>query len=426
MTQPVVNVVRNAGVEPHTASAVINLTGPGLEHDLTPMTPFSSIEMRLGMMTNKSLSSLPKPMMWNPRSGCDTVARKWLKSLLDYCDLLNWQVPLVMSHFMEGTAVDWWTQLIKQCDRDRITMSVSLLTTKFFAQYATSLISEKNQARLKLFNNKISMSIHPDYLQYELAFQACMLDCEDLSMPDQIMWFCKGLTPVLHMAVGMQPITNKEWPHISPLMEFTRGYVARSLVFTTPPFSAPTLNFHRADNSASPVVQPFDNTGGWTQKQKKNRNTDEEPQPVVKKQAVVKKGAGEKGGKAGGSDDIAAPRYLSSGAVNPDWADENMALERLTKICQVFSEGGGYMHTEKIPMAKITVICMRADGVCPRSHVWGHMDKSAKGGTVCTAPGIAHDWPQGTYTKNGKGGKHWPSMLGKLVGVAWDTSKGKK
>ena len=374
--------------------------------------------MRQGGMNNKSLSSLPKPILWNPKSGCDSLAKKWLKSLIDYCDLLNWPLPTIFGHFMEGTAVEWWTPLVKRCDIDLVSLNVDLISKKILAQYATGLISGKNLARMKLFNNQVSMATHPDYLQFELAFQACMLDCEDLSMSDQIMWFCKGLTPALHIVVGMQPITNKEWEHITPLMEFTRGHVARTKTFSSPSSLTPALNFHRADTSPAPSSQPFEKAS-WTKVAGKDRRPVQEQQGNKKKQAVNKPGAGESSGKGGGAGDQSEAQFLANGALNPKWVSDTQVNDRLSKICQEYSEDMGYRHASSIPRAKITVIRMRADGACPRCHVWGHVDVDVKGKTICTAPSIVADWPLGGYTRNGKGGLNWPAPLGKMVGLAW-------
>ena len=105
--------------------AVINLAGPDIACALIKHNVFNCIEVPNSQSTNKSLSSLPKPAVWDPNNVKQLPdAKQWIKTLIDYCNLLNWPLPAIMAHFLAGSAAVWWTQLVKQHDKDQITITV--------------------------------------------------------------------------------------------------------------------------------------------------------------------------------------------------------------------------------------------------------------------------------------------------------------
>ena len=94
-------------------------------------------------------------------------------------------------------------------------------------QYNTSMQSDSEIARAKLFRHEITMAHFPNYYAYELAFASVIQDCDDLSMLDQLAWLFMGMTPELHIAVCKQPVTNQPWHTLEAAQAYTRGHILR-------------------------------------------------------------------------------------------------------------------------------------------------------------------------------------------------------
>ena len=170
--------------------------------------------------------------------------KKWISIFANHCYLYgDWHLPSVLPYFLKGSAIDWYENLVHACQLKSESMSSQWVQEMFLQQYNTSMQTDSEIARAKLFKHEITMIHYPNCCSYELAFASVVQECDNLSMEDQLAWFFNGMTHDLHVAICKQPVTNQPWPTLASAQAFTRGHILR---YPTVLYTLANFGFHSA------------------------------------------------------------------------------------------------------------------------------------------------------------------------------------
>ena len=367
----------------------------------------SSMFPLTGFKASKSLAGLPKFTPWDPDRADQVVGPKaWMLRFTQYCFLQgNWHLPAYLPYFLKGSAVTWYDQLVRQFDlTPDLELTAEIVELKFLQQYHTSLLTDAEIARAKLYSKLVTMHHYPVYYNYEQAFMSIVQECGDLAMSDQLQWFLQGLTPDLHIAVCLQPLTNLKWVDLESCMAYTRGHMMRFAL--TPP--TPSFAFHAATPQASFLSQQEHDAAAA-----RGRVNPPQESQGPQKIARISKGRGDKdtgqvrgrgggrgGGRSGGR--TAQPAFAVMGTTDTPrrtsaqqtlWvAKRNLEIgARINKSCPP-----DLLWAPNTPFTKKNLYLMRMDTFFPRCHTPGHVDLDTAGVSTCSKPATA-SWPEGEY-----------------------------
>lgn len=184
--------------------------------------------------SNSSSARLPPPEKWtgeayDVRNNAAPRPEVWLTMYNHYCQQCNLNPLNTFTCFVAGSALDWWLDLCSHYSTSggfHPSFTWDMVMYEFNMYYGSMNITPSSEARQNLFGLKCTMSQYPSVHLYEREFRRLVRTCGDLSVPTQICWFLKGLTPDLRRACATQP-SGVEWLDLDSLLTFAKGVEKR-------------------------------------------------------------------------------------------------------------------------------------------------------------------------------------------------------
>ena len=375
----------------------------------------------------KNLQNLPKISCWDPSQMHQLPSpKKWMARFANHCYLYgDWHLPTVLPYFLKGSAVDWYEGLVHKCQLSSEAMSSQWVQERFLQQYNTSMQSDSEIARAKLFKHEISMVHFPNYYNYELAFTDIVQECGNLSMDDQLAWFFHGMTSELLVAVCKQPVTNQPWPSLEAAQAFTRGHILR---YSSIPTTPANFGFHSA--TPAQIMQSSTEIDAARGRPQAHQGPSKIPRRSDPGRGdggstwQVSGGGGKGKGRGRGAQfaitAAASPQSvlatMPAAAAPIDKSSAAYILQRNKDLKARISDSfpTTYKDSSTVPLSPRMICMMRLDYHCPRCHENGHMDVDCNNKQLCYKK-IATDWPSGHYVGYVKQGITMPSKNARMA-----------